>query len=152
MAIDISNISFINYLWTKKNSDGTLTGIRLSKDNLPTDTVYSSSLNSKVNKSGDTMTGNLTPATNKGASLGTSSLYWNNIYGTTIYENGTSLANKYASKTNIPEAYLTWGGKNFSGSYGPIDAAMVPELGANRLAFMPADAVTIEYSRDGGST
>ena len=29
---------------------------------------------------------------------------------------------------------------------------MVPELGANRLAFMPADAVTIEYSRDGGST
>ena len=109
-------------------------------------------ISGKVNKSGDTMTGNLTPTTNKGASLGTSSLYWSNIYGTTIYENGTSLANKYASKTNIPEAYLTWGGKNFSGSYGPIDAAMVPELGANRLAFMPADAVTIEYSRDGGAT
>ena len=35
MAIDTSNISFINYLWTKKNSDGTITGIRLSKDNLP---------------------------------------------------------------------------------------------------------------------
>ena len=35
MAIDTSNISFINYLWTKKNGDGTLTGIRLSKDNLP---------------------------------------------------------------------------------------------------------------------
>lgn len=60
-----------------------------------------------VKKSGDTMTGNLTPATNKGASLGTSSLYWSNIYGTTIYENGKSLADKYASKTNIPEAYLT---------------------------------------------
>ena len=29
---------------------------------------------------------------------------------------------------------------------------MVPELGANRLAFMSASAVTIEYSRDGGST
>ena len=29
---------------------------------------------------------------------------------------------------------------------------MVPELGANRLAFMPANAVTIEYSRDGGAT
>ena len=29
---------------------------------------------------------------------------------------------------------------------------MVPELGANRLAFMPANAITIEYSRDGGST
>ena len=79
MAIDTSNINFINYLWTKKNDDNTISGIRLSKDNLPTDTVYSSSLNSKVNKSGDTMTGNLTPATNKVASLGTSSLYWNNI-------------------------------------------------------------------------
>ena len=54
--------------------------------------------------------------------------------------------------TSRGEAFLSWGGKNFSGSYGPIDAAMVPELGANRLAFMPADAVTIEYSRDGGST
>lgn len=54
--------------------------------------------------------------------------------------------------TNRGEAFLGWGGKNFSGTYGPIDAAMVPELGANRLAFMPADAVTIEYSRDGGST
>ena len=259
MEIDTSNINFINYLWTKKNDDNTISGIRLSKDNLPTDTVYSSSLNSKVNKSGDTMTGNLTPATNKVASLGTSSLYWNDIYGTTIYENGTSLANKYLGKTakatdadkldgndstyylnynnlankpTIPtagttasavgtkasggsattwsksdhvhnislatgdangqvkiagtnvsvkglgsaaytnstayatsghthsfsqitsrgEAFLNWGGKNFSGTYGPIDAAMVPELGANRLAFMPANAVTIEYSRDGGST
>jgi len=50
------------------------------------------------------------------------------------------------------EAYLTWGGKNFAGSYGPIDAAMVPNLGANRLAFINGSSVTIEYSRDGGST
>ena len=259
IQIDIDNLSYVNYLWTQRISDTSIKGIRLDKRNLPTDTVYSSSLNSKVNKSGDTMTGNLTPATNKGASLGTSSLYWNNIYGTTIYEGGTSLANKYLGKTakaadadkldghdstyylnynnlankpTIPtagttasavsttasggsattwsksdhvhnislatgdangqvkiagtnvsvkglgsaaytnstayatsghthsfsqitsrgEAFLDWGGKNFSGSYGPIDAAMVPELGANRLAFMPANAVTIEYSRDGGST
>lgn len=259
IQIDIDNLSYVDYLWTQRISDTAIKGIRLDKRNLPTDTVYSSSLNSKVNKSGDTMTGNLTPATNKGASLGTSSLYWNDIYGTTIYENGTSLANKYlgkaakaadadkldgkdstyylnynnlANKPTIPtagttasavsttassgsattwsksdhvhsislatgdsngqvkiagtnvsvkglgsaaytnstayatsghthsfsqitsrgEAFLDWGGKNFSGSYGPIDAAMVPELSANRLAFMPANAVTIEYSRDGGST
>ena len=50
------------------------------------------------------------------------------------------------------EAYLTWGGRNYSGSYGPIDATMVGELGANRLAFMPASAVTVEYTRDGGVT
>lgn len=54
--------------------------------------------------------------------------------------------------TDVKEAYLSWGGKNFSGSYAPIDAAMIPNLGANRLAFMPASGVTVEYSTDGGST
>lgn len=54
--------------------------------------------------------------------------------------------------TSVREAYLDWGGKNFYGSYGPIDAAMVPELGANRLAFIPAPAIVLEYSRDSGST
>ena len=158
---------------------------------------YQPVINGKVNKSGDTMTGNLSPATNKGASLGTSSLFWNNIYGTTLYENGTSLVDKYADKSHthtksqitdfshthsksevglgnvdntadanksvkyaksagtansVPEANLTWGGKNFASGYGPIDAAMVPSLGANRLAFVPAAGVTVEYSRDAGST
>lgn len=50
------------------------------------------------------------------------------------------------------EATLTWGGKNFSGAYGCIDAAMIPTLGANRLAFINGDAIKIEYSRDSGST
>jgi hypothetical protein len=54
--------------------------------------------------------------------------------------------------TGIKEAYLTWGGKNHTGGFGPIDAAMVPDLGANRLAFMPAEGITFEYSRDGGAT
>ena len=54
--------------------------------------------------------------------------------------------------TGVKEAYLEWGGRNFSGDFGPIDAAMVPHLGANRLAFMPAAGVAFEYSRDGGST
>ena len=54
--------------------------------------------------------------------------------------------------TGVKEAYLEWGGRNFTGDYGPIDAAMVPHLGANRLAFMPAAGVAFEYSRDGGST
>lgn len=58
----------------------------------------------------------------------------------------------YASGDTIPEAYLTWGGRNSVGSYAPIDAAMIPALGANRLAFMPASGVTIEYSQDGGTT
>jgi hypothetical protein len=53
---------------------------------------------------------------------------------------------------STPEAFLTWGGKNFTGSYGPIDAAMIPELGANRLAFLPKDKVVLEYSTNSGST
>lgn len=52
----------------------------------------------------------------------------------------------------VKEAYLTWGGKNFSGTYGPIDAAMVPLLGTNRLAFLKESSITLEYSRDAGTT
>lgn len=44
MAIDTTGISYINYLWTKKNADGTLTGIRLDKLNLPTDVAYLSNI------------------------------------------------------------------------------------------------------------
>ena len=54
--------------------------------------------------------------------------------------------------TNIRESYLAWGGKNFSGSYGVIDGALVDVLGANRFAFGDPSGVTIEYSRDGGTT
>lgn len=54
--------------------------------------------------------------------------------------------------TSYPEADLSWGGKNFSGSYGCIDAAMIPELGANRFAFLHAAGIEIEYSRDNGET
>ena len=54
--------------------------------------------------------------------------------------------------TSYPEAYLSWGGRNFSGNYGCIDAAMIPELGANRFAFLHAAGIEIEYSRDNGET
>lgn len=54
--------------------------------------------------------------------------------------------------TRVSEAYLTWGGKNLFESYGPIDAAMVNELGANRLAFYPENKILVEYSLDRGST
>lgn len=50
------------------------------------------------------------------------------------------------------EAYLEWGGRNHAGTFGPIDAAMIPELGANRLAFLRGEGIKIEYSRDSGTT
>lgn len=63
---------------------------------------------------------------------------------------GKVLNDKFTN--GLYEANLQWGGKNFSGTYGTIDAAMVPQLGANRLAFISSDSITAEYSRDGGTT
>lgn len=53
---------------------------------------------------------------------------------------------------SVKEANIQWGGKNFAGSFGAIDAAMVADLGANRMAFAKAAGITIEYSTNGGST
>ena len=68
-----------------------------------------------------------------------------------IGETGTSYK-VICDNSEFYEAYLKWGGRNYSGSYGPIDAAMVPELGANRLELINAAGIEIEYSRDGGQT
>ena len=54
--------------------------------------------------------------------------------------------------TSPGEAFLSWGGQNFSGSYGPIDAAMVDELGACRTMFAKAAGIVVEYSTDAGVT
>ena len=62
------------------------------------------------------------------------------------------IKNTYVNKNEQYEANLKWGGKNFADSFGPIDAAMIPELGANRFAFGNPKGITIEYSNDGGST
>ena len=50
------------------------------------------------------------------------------------------------------EAKLQWGGQNYAGTSGPLDAALVPELGANRFAFAKAAGITVQYSRNGGSS
>lgn len=62
------------------------------------------------------------------------------------------LDSKLSKTGSVPEANLVWGGKNFSGSYGPIDAAMISTLGADRLAFGKPAGVKIEYSTDSGTT
>lgn len=54
--------------------------------------------------------------------------------------------------TNVREAYLTLGGKSLSGSVSPIDFAASYLHSANRFQFSKPDGITIEYSRDGGST
>ena len=57
----------------------------------------------------------------------------------------------YATHTH-GEATLTWGGKNIRGDVGPVGAALSAELSANRLALVNGNALTIEYSKDGGTT
>jgi hypothetical protein len=70
--------------------------------------------------------------------------------GTATSFNGT--ANISIPITSVKEAYLTWGGKNISGSLSPVDAAMDGQWSANRLSFMPASNIQVEYSTNGGST
>ena len=53
--------------------------------------------------------------------------------------------------TNLKEAYLTWGGKNLSGSVSPLDAACSNIHSANRFAFAKANGITIEYSTNGST-
>lgn len=62
------------------------------------------------------------------------------------------IKNTYVNKNEQYEANLQWGGGNFTDSFGPIDGAMVPELGANRFAFGHPKGITIEYSNDAGKT
>ena len=52
----------------------------------------------------------------------------------------------------IYEANLAWGGRNIVANFSPIDAAIVPFLGANRFAFGKAGGITVEYSTDAGAT
>lgn len=62
------------------------------------------------------------------------------------------LDKKMAKTDKIYEANLEWGGKHIFNGFSPVDAAMIPELGANRFAFGKAAGITIEYSTDAGTT
>lgn len=54
--------------------------------------------------------------------------------------------------SSVGEAYLSWGGKSISGGLSPIDCAASNLHSANRIAFASPEGITIEYSRNGGST
>ena len=64
---------------------------------------------------------------------------------------GNVTGNVSGSAGSCAEANLTWGGRNWAGANGPLDTAIVDNLRANRYAGIRA-GVTVEYSRDGGST
>lgn len=62
------------------------------------------------------------------------------------------LDKKMAKTDKIYEANLELGGRNIVDGFSPIDASMVPNLGANRFAFGKAEGITVEYSTDAGVT
>lgn len=47
---------------------------------------------------------------------------------------------------------ITWGGWNYAGGYGPIAAGIVNQFSSNRFAGIKGSAVTVEYTRNGGSS
>lgn len=47
---------------------------------------------------------------------------------------------------------ISAGNANYAGGAGPIESAHIDVLRANRLAFLPASGVKVEYSVDGGTT
>lgn len=51
-----------------------------------------------------------------------------------------------------PTSEIYGGNVNYSGSAGPIESAHIDVLRANRLAFLPASGIKVEYSVDGGAT
>ena len=63
-----------------------------------------------------------------------------------------ALDNKVNKTDTIYEANLGWGGRNIVNGFSPVDAGMIPELGANRFAFGNAAGIMIEYSTDAGNT
>ena len=124
-ALDLqnSNIVGVNSIYTADASNNSQEGIHFYRSSTSVDTIYAQS----------------------------GHLYF--VPNRTIGQTGTSYELFAAgSGSTVPEAWLSRGGRNFSASYGCIDAAMVPDLGANRLAYISASSITIEYSRDGGST
>lgn len=71
----------------------------------------------------------------------------------------TSIPKSFNGESNITipidsvkESYLDWGGKGLSGNVSPIGMSLSDEHSANRLAFINGNALTMEYSSDGGST
>lgn len=72
------------------------------------------------------------------------------------YYTESEINTKLAGKSNTDHTHNTSsigvGNVNYAGGAGPIEAAHIDVLRANRLAFLPASGVKVEYSTDGGST
>lgn len=124
-----------------------------------TDNAYSRS--DHVHPAQVDITGNAATAT-KLATTRTVSLS-GDVTGSTTFDGSKNVAittavvdnshNHSASTiTNVYDGSIIWGGRDIPGNFGPLDGALVSELGANRFAFLKPKGLTAEYSIDGGTT
>lgn len=77
--------------------------------------------------------------------------------GVSGYASGTAQSFDGSANINIPinsfkENAVEWGGPGLSGRVSPVDVAMNEEFSANRLAYLPANDIVVEYSNDAGAT
>ena len=63
-----------------------------------------------------------------------------------------SKTGKFSDLNSRGEEYLEWGGTSHSGSISPIGMTLSAEHSANRVALINPNALTLEYSSDGGTT
>lgn len=72
------------------------------------------------------------------------------------YYTESEMNTKLAGKSNTDHTHNTSsigvGSVNYAGWAGPIESAHIDVLRANRLAFLPASGVKVEYSVDNGAT
>ena len=146
--------------WTGITKDttiyqGKVIAYHLPYASAPNETVTCSLTLTLDNGNGNTYGPTSVYEAHSGAS-GTGTVYLKEIYpaGTVLLliYNGSRWQIINKKDLNLYEAYLKWGGKNFKNDYGPIDAAMIPDLGANRFAFLKSAGITVEYSTDNGTT
>ena len=73
---------------------------------------------------------------------------------TSYFDSGVTLNpnTNVLSGAKIYEALQLWGGTNIRGGLSPLDVAMDGQWSANRLSFMPASDIKIEYSTNSGTT
>lgn len=72
---------------------------------------------------------------------------WNGYELRAVNKNQFAIANH-----THPTSEIYGGNVNYSGYAGPIESAHIDVLRANRLAFLPASGIKVEYSVDGGAT
>ena len=71
--------------------------------------------------------------------------------GTGIGISGTTISAKNTELSPY-ESNLQWGNTNIKGKVSCVGMAMSEDHNANRLALIDGDALTFEYSSDGGTT